>query len=172
MTLSLVVLALVTLQRLGELILANRNTRRLRARGGVESGAGHYPFIVLLHGAWLAGLWILAWNRPIHPLFLAAFIALQVGRVWVIATLGERWTTRVITLPGAPLIRVGPYRFTSHPNYLVVAGEIAILPLAFGLWGYAALFSALNAIRMWVRLRSESQALASATGAPTERLTN
>lgn len=160
MTLTVLVLALVTAQRLGELVLAGRNTRRLRQQGAVETGAGHYPFIVVLHAGWLLGLWALAWERPVDLTLLAVFAALQAARVWVIASLGPRWTTRIITLPGAPLVRKGPYRFLSHPNYVVVAAEIAVLPLAFGLWGYAIVFTGLNAAMMWVRIRSESRALA------------
>ena len=165
MTLSVVVLALITAQRIGELFLAERNTRRLRAQGAVETGANHYIFIVLLHGAWLLGLWVLAWGRPISLPLLGVFVLLQAARVWVIATLGPRWTTRIITLPGAPLVSTGPYRFVSHPNYVVVALEIAILPLAFGLWGYAILFTLLNAVMMWVRIRSEASALSAAANA-------
>ncbi|RYG88977.1 MAG: hypothetical protein EON59_02635 [Alphaproteobacteria bacterium] len=160
MMLSIVVLGLVTAQRVGELFLAEHNTRRLRAKGAVETGASHYIFIVLLHGAWLLGLWVLAWNRPIHLPLLAVFVLLQAARVWVIATLGRRWTTRIITLPGAPLVTSGPYRFISHPNYVVVALEIAVLPLAFGMVVYALIFTVLNAAMMWVRIRSEAGALA------------
>ena len=165
MTLSIVVLALITAQRIGELFLAEHNTRRLRAQGAVETGANHYVFIVVLHGAWLIGLWVLAWDRPISLPLLGVFVLLQAARVWVIATLGPRWTTRIITLPGAPLVSKGPYRFVSHPNYVVVALEIAVLPLAFGLWGYAILFTVLNAAMMWVRIRSEAGALNAATAA-------
>jgi len=159
MILSVVVLGLVTVQRLGELLLANRNTRRLLAQGAVETGARHYPFIVLLHGAWLAGLWGLAWDRPVNLIWLAIFVVLQAARAWVIATLGRRWTTRIITLPGAPLVRTGPYRLVSHPNYVVVAAEIAVLPLAFGLTAYAVAFSVLNAAVLRVRIRAEGKAL-------------
>lgn len=163
MTLSIIVLGLVTIQRLGELVLANHNTRRLMARGAVETGAGHYPLMIVLHGSWLAGLWLLAWNRPTNLPLLVIFIALQLARVWVIATLGDRWTTRIITLPGADLVRRGPYRWVSHPNYVVVAAEIAVLPLVFGLVGFAVLFSAFNAAVLWIRIRSEGRALASAS---------
>lgn len=159
MTLSIVVLALVTLQRLGELWLANRNTRALLARGGVETGAKHYPLIVGLHALWLAGLWALGWNRPIDLFGLAVFVALQLLRVWVIASLGSRWTTRIISLPGEALVQRGPYRFLRHPNYVVVVGEIAALPLAFGLPSYALIFSALNALVLWVRIRAEDRTL-------------
>lgn len=159
MILSAVILGLVTLQRLGELVLARRNTRRLLARGAVEIGAGHYPAIVALHAAWLAGLWLLAWNRPADLFWLAVFIVLQGLRIWVLATLGDRWTTRIIVLPGAPLVKKGPYRFASHPNYMVVAAEIAVLPLVFGLWTYAVVFFALNAAVLWVRIGAEARAL-------------
>lgn len=163
MMLSIIVLALVTAQRVGELFLAEHNTRRLRARGAIETGADHYIFIVLLHGAWLLGLWVLAWARPLNPPLLVVFVLLQAARIWVIATLGPRWTTRIITLPGLPLVAKGPYRFVSHPNYVVVALEIAVLPLAFGLTHYAIVFTLLNAVMMWVRIRSEAGALSAAT---------
>lgn len=159
---SIAVLALVTLQRLGELVLANRNTGRLRAMGAIEVDAGHYPVIVTLHGAWLLGLWILAWDRPIDVRWLLVFLALQLCRVWVIASLGRRWTTRIILLPGEPLVRRGPYRFLSHPNYLVVVGEIAVLPIAFHLWWFAALLTVMNASVLYVRIRSEAAALKTA----------
>jgi len=156
---ALVILGLVTLERLGELVVAQRNTRRLLAIGGVESGAEHYPVIVGLHAAWLAGLWAIAWREPIQPLWLVAFLGLQGLRAWTLATLGGRWTTRIITVPGETLVRRGPYRILPHPNYLVVAAEIAILPLVFGLWAYALVFSLLNASILWIRIRAETRAL-------------
>lgn len=159
MSWSVVVLALVTLQRLGELVLARRNTRRLLAQGAREVAPEHYPLLVAMHAAWLAGLWWLAWDRPIQWPWLIVFLVLQGLRVWVLATLGCRWTTRIIVLPGAPLVARGPYRFLSHPNYAVVIGEIAALPLAFGLWAYAAAFSLLNAVVLTVRIRAENAAL-------------
>ena len=165
MILSIAVLAFVTAQRLGELVLANRNTKRLLAQGGVERGAGHYPLIVGLHAAWLAGLWIMAWNRPVSMGWLAVFAVLQLGRLWVLATLGSRWTTRIITMPGAPLVRRGPYRFFPHPNYAVVAGEMFVLPMTFGLWAFALVFSVLNASVLVIRIRAENQALREASAA-------
>jgi methyltransferase len=159
MILSLAVLSFVTAQRLGELVLANRNTRRLLAQGGVERGAEHYPLIVGLHAAWLGGLWLLAWDRPVSLAWLALYAVLQAGRIWVLASLGSRWTTRIIAVPGETLVRKGPYRFIPHPNYAVVAGEILVLPLVFGLWAYALVFSALNATVLWIRIRAEGQAL-------------
>ncbi|HZZ32333.1 MAG TPA: isoprenylcysteine carboxylmethyltransferase family protein [Phenylobacterium sp.] len=159
MIVSVVILALVTAQRLGELVVARRNTARLVAAGGVERGAEHYPLIVALHAAWLAGLWWLAWDSPANPAWLGAYVVLEGLRVWVLASLGARWTTRIIVVPGETLVRKGPYRFLSHPNYLVVAGEIAVLPLVFGLTSYAVVFSVLNAAMLWLRIRAESAAL-------------
>jgi methyltransferase len=157
---ALPVLGFVTLQRLVELWWSARNEKRLRARGAHEAGAGHYPFMLALHALWLAGLWIWAWPRPANWWLVAAYAALQIARVWVIATLGERWTTRIIVLPGAPRVAAGPYRFLKHPNYLVVALEIALLPLAFGLLIYAAIFSLANAALLMWRIRAEDRALA------------
>jgi methyltransferase len=154
------VLALVTLQRLGELLLAERNTRRLLAKGAHEVARGHYPYMVAVHAGWLAALWLLGPGPPVHVIPLIVYAALQVVRVWVIATLGERWTTRIIVLPGEPLVRHGPYRWLDHPNYLIVIAEIAVLPLVFGLPVVAGFFSVLNAIVLWVRLREENEALA------------
>jgi methyltransferase len=159
--LSITVLTLVTLQRLMELVLARRNTRIQIALGGVEVGAGHYPLIVALHTAWLAGLWVLAWDRPINLLMLGVFVVLQGLRIWVLASLGERWTTRIIVVPGMPLVRKGPYRFLRHPNYTIVAAEILVLPLAFGLAAFAILFSILNAVVLAIRISTENRALRS-----------
>ena len=155
------VLAVVTLQRLGELLLAERNTRRLLAKGAHEAGRGHYHFMVAVHAGWLIVLWLLGPGPPIEIVPLIVYVILQVARVWVIATLGERWTTRIIILPGQPLVRHGPYRWLDHPNYLIVVAEIAVLPLVFGLPVVAAFFSVLNAIVLWVRIREENRALAS-----------
>jgi methyltransferase len=159
LTLNVIILALVTLQRLGELWLSNRNTQRLLARGGHEVGASHYPLIVAVHVLWLATLWWLAPARPIYGFWLAVFVLLQLARVWVLATLGPRWTTRIIILRGASLVRAGPYRFINHPNYAVVIGEIASLPLAFGLWWLALIFTLLNGAVLAIRIREENRAL-------------
>jgi methyltransferase len=159
MTLSVALLALVTLQRAAELVLARRNTQRLLARGAIECAPFHYRFIVLLHAAWLGGLWLWGAGQPIEAGWAVFYIALQVARFWTIRTLGERWTTRIIVLPGAPLIRSGPFRFVDHPNYMIVAAEIAVLPLALGMAGYAAIFSFLNAILLTIRIRAENRAL-------------
>jgi methyltransferase len=165
MTGATILLALVTMERLGELWLAARNTAWLRAHGGREVAAGHYPAIVALHGAWLAGLWWLGRTRAVDPGWLAVFLALQGARAWVLLTLGRRWTTRIIVLPGAPLVTTGPYRLLAHPNYAVVIGEIAALPLCLGLPWYAAAFSLANAALLVIRIRAENTALMASRGA-------
>jgi methyltransferase len=157
--LNIVILALVTLQRLGELWLSNRNTRRLLAQGAREFGREHYPLIVLVHALWLIALWWLAPNRPVDGFWLALFVLLEIVRIWVLASLGSRWTTRIIVLADAPLVRRGPYRFISHPNYAIVIGEIAVLPLVFGLWQVALVFTLLNAAILTIRIREENRAL-------------
>jgi len=154
------IIFLVVLQRLGELLLANRNTRRLKAQGAVEIGASHYPLIVLLHTAWLlAVLWLLPVPLEISWPWLAIFVLLQAARIWVISSLGPYWTTRIISVPGAPLVRRGPYRFVRHPNYLVVAGEILALPLAFHEIPVAIFFSLANAAILFWRIREEEAGL-------------
>ena len=159
------VIFLVVMQRIGELVLANRNTQRLKAQGAVEFGSGHYPLIVFLHGAWLlAVLWLLPADLSISWPWLGGFLLLEAARVWVIASLGSFWTTRIVSLPGAPLIEHGPYRFMRHPNYLVVAGEILALPMAFGEWRVAAVFSVANALVLFWRIRVEERALAARRG--------
>jgi methyltransferase len=158
---SIAILGFVTLQRVIELPLARRNTAALLAKGGYEVGGGHYSLIVALHAGWLASLWWLAPGRAIHVPFLALFVLLEIGRVWVLRTLGPRWTTRIIVVPGETLVARGPYRFLNHPNYLVVIGEIAVLPLVFGLVEVALIFTILNAIALTIRIRAENAALRS-----------
>jgi methyltransferase len=168
-SLAWLVLALVTLQRGAELVLARRNTRALLARGGMEWAPGHYSMIVLVHAAWLAGLWVFGWAATLNLGWLALFVVLQALRVWIIVTLGARWTTRIIILPGVEPVRRGPYRFISHPNYVVVVAEIAVLPLAFGLPWFAALFTLLNAVVLTIRIRAENRALSHAAAASSSR---
>ena len=154
-------LAYVVCQRLAELAWSRRNTRRLLAEGGVERGAGHYPLFVLLHLGWLAAMaFLIAPDAPADWPLLALFAWLQVLRLWVLASLGRYWTTRVITVPGAPLVRRGPYRLMRHPNYAIVVAELALLPLAFGAWEIALVFTALNLGLLRHRLRVEEAALA------------
>ena len=161
MSLGVLILALVTLERLAELPWAAANTKRLLANGGREVASGHYPAIVAVHAAWLAALWWLAPGRPVSMPLLALFGLVELGRLWVLASLGRRWTTRIIVVPGETLVSGGPYRFLAHPNYVVVALEIALLPLLFGLWQVALVFSLLNFIVLWVRIGAVAQALES-----------
>lgn len=163
MNLASVILAFVTFQRLGELALSHHNTRKLLARGAIEVGRSHYPLIVSVHAAWLIALWIWGRDESVNLFALALFVVLQGLRVWIIATLGGRWTTRIIVLPGEPLVASGPYRYLSHPNYAVVAAEIAILPLALHLPLLALIFTALNAAVLVMRLRVETRALSVST---------
>ncbi|ERF84464.1 hypothetical protein JQ559_27555 [Bradyrhizobium viridifuturi] len=159
MNLASVILALVTLQRFGELVLSRRNTERLLTRGAIEVGAAHYPLIVLLHAGWLTALWIWGRNQDVNLAALAAFVALQGLRLWILAALGPRWTTRIIVLPGTPLVASGPYRYFPHPNYAVVVAEIALLPLALHLSVLALIFTVLNLTVLAIRIRAESRAL-------------
>ena len=156
---NITILSLVTLQRLVELYIARRNTTRLLANGGFEVGSNHYPFVVVLHAIWLAGLWYLVLKLEVSWPWIFAYLVLEAARGWIIAALGSRWTTRIIIVPGEALVAEGPYRFFRHPNYMVVAGEIFILPMAFGLWWYAILFAVLNAAMLYWRIKAEDEAL-------------
>jgi methyltransferase len=154
------ILGIVTLQRAAELVVARYNTRKLLARGAVEVAPRHYSFVVAVHAAWLISLWVLGRDQPVNVVALLCYLVLQGVRFWVMWTLGARWTTRIIVLPGQPLVSAGPYRFLSHPNYAVVAGEIALLPLALGLPLLAAVFTILNAAVIAIRVDAENRALA------------
>jgi methyltransferase len=158
---AIIILAYVTIERLTELWFSGRNTKRLLARGAREHAAGHYPLIVAVHALWILTLWLLAYDRAPDAFWLALYIILQFARFWVLATLGPRWTTRIIVLPGEDLVKEGPYRFLNHPNYWIVAGEIAVLPLVFGLPWVALIFTILNAAVLIVRVREENRALRS-----------
>jgi methyltransferase len=157
-----ILILLVTAQRAAELVLSRHNTRRLKQRGAIEISPRHYPLMVAVHASWLILLFILGRDRPLNVLALAAYLALQGLRFWVMRTMGARWTTRIIVLPGAPLVSAGPYRYLSHPNYAVVAGEIAMLPLVLGLPWLAIVFTILNAAVLFIRIRAENRALQSA----------
>jgi methyltransferase len=156
---------LVAAQRLFELRLSRRNERRARARGAVERGAGHYPWMVALHVLWLLSTLLEGLLRgPVFPVYwpvpLALFLLVQPLRYWAIFSLGERWNTRILVVPGERLVRRGPYRYLSHPNYVVVTAEVLTFPLIFGAWITALVFSALNAALLYVRIREENRALA------------
>jgi methyltransferase len=156
------ILAAVTLQRASELVVSHYNTQRLMARGAVEVASGHYPLIVAVHAAWLISLWVFGRQQPVNMVFLAGYLVLQGLRFWMLWTLGARWTTRIIVLPGQPLVSAGPYRFLPHPNYAVVTGEIAVLPLTLGLPLLAGVFTVLNAAVLAIRISAENRALAAA----------
>ncbi len=160
MTILYATLAVVVLQRLLELAWAGRNTARLRRRGGVEIDAAGYPLFILLHAGWIASLALFVPGSalPQWPL-LGLFAFLQSIRIWVILSLGTYWTTRIVTLPGVPLVRTGPFRWLRHPNYMLVGAEIVLLPLAFGAVAIAAVFSALNLLLTARRIRIEDRAL-------------
>ncbi len=159
MTAAALLLGAVTAERIAELCLAHRNTAILMAKGAHEFAPRHYPAIVLMHVLWLASLWVFGATHLIDPIWLVIFLSLQGLRIWTLVTLGPRWTTRIIILPGAALISNGPYRIFSHPNYLVVVGEIATLPLCLGLPWLALVFSGANAILLSIRVRAENAAM-------------
>ena len=148
----------VIVQRLAELWLARRNTRALLARGGREVGAGHYPLIVLLHTAWIVSLVVFGWQAAVALPWLAAYVVLQGFRVWILSSLGARWTTRIIIID-EPLVRRGPYRFLPHPNYLLVVAELIVVPMALGLPIVALVFTLLNAAVLSIRISAENAAL-------------
>jgi methyltransferase len=165
--LAYAVLALVALQRLSELPLAARNTKALLAQGAMETGAAHYPLIIALHVLWLVSIVIfLPHPTPIYWPLLVVFALFQLLRLWVIRTLGVYWTTRIISLPGAPLVTTGPYRYLRHPNYLAVAGEILFLPFAFGEWAVGIVFFIANAVIIGWRIHAEDTALAARRPGP------
>jgi len=158
---ALIVFAYVIIQRLAELVYANANTRRLLAEGGREHGARHYPLFIVLHSGWLAAIALFAapTSAP-DKLLLGIFIASQAFRFWTLASIGRWWTTRIISAPHFPRVRRGPYRFIRHPNYALVVLEIAVLPLLLGAPAMAIIFSILNAVLLWWRIRIENDVLA------------
>jgi methyltransferase len=163
--LYLALVLVVVAQRLLELRVARVNARRARAAGAIEVGSGHYPLMVALHTAFLlAGpLEVVLLKRPLHPPLALAMLLLLVAsallRYWVMRTLGDRWTTRVLVFPGRSAVRSGPYRYLRHPNYLGVGIEIVALPMVHTAWLTAALFSLLNALLLQRRIRVEEEAL-------------
>ena len=159
MTSASIILLLVTLQRLSELVIARRNTKVLMDKGAVEHGAAHYPVMVLLHASWLAGLWWFGWNAVVIWPLMYFYIALQVFRIWILATLGSRWSTRILTVPNEKLVVRGPYRFVRHPHYVLVLLVVPLLPLALGLNGFALLYGLLNIAMLAWRIRVEETAL-------------
>ncbi|WP_102108876.1 isoprenylcysteine carboxyl methyltransferase family protein [Oceaniglobus roseus] len=159
MTAAWIFLAFLLLQRLSELAIARANTARLLARGATEHGTAHYPLIVALHTAWLLAIAVFGHDNPVSLPWLAAFALLQLFRLWILASLGRRWTTRIIVLD-EPLVARGPFRWIRHPNYTLVVAEIAVAPMVLGLWEVASVFSLLNAAVLAIRIRAEDAALA------------
>ncbi|MEM9279516.1 MAG: isoprenylcysteine carboxylmethyltransferase family protein [Pseudomonadota bacterium] len=157
--LTVMFLIFIVTQRLGELVIAKRNTAALMARGAEEHAAGHYPFMVLLHTCWLAALILGGYDKEVSLVWLGIFAVLQLFRVWILTTLGERWTTRIIVL-NEPLVLAGPFKYFRHPNYMLVVAEIFVAPMVLGLWDIAVIFSILNAAMLYVRIREEEKALA------------
>jgi methyltransferase len=167
--LLLVGVGLVAMQRLLELLYSRRNERKLRARGAVERGRGHYPVMVAVHTLWLVSTLVEGLQRGPDipawwPVPLAAFLLVQPLRYWAILSLGMNWNTRVLVIPGGKLVRRGPYRYLPHPNYVVVAVEVLTFPLIFGAWITAIVFSLLNATLLYVRIKTENQALKELAG--------
>jgi methyltransferase len=160
-----ILIAFISAQRLAELWWSKQNETRLLAAGGVEFGRWHFALLVALHAAWLLGMWLRGYDHPVITVYLAVFVTLQIVRLWVLVTLGRRWTVRIIVVPGEQPAARGPYRLLRHPNYAVVAGEIAVVPLALGLPTYALVFTLLNAAMLAIRIPEENAALAAATQA-------
>ena len=151
-------IGVLVVQRLSELLIARRNTARLMARGAREIGARHYPAMVALHASWLLAIALLGWGEPVLWPWLAPYVVLQGLRVWILTTLGSRWTTRIIVLD-EPLVARGPYRYVNHPNYWLVVAEIVVAPMVLGLWSVAIVWSVLNALMLWWRIGVENEAL-------------
>lgn len=158
-TAALIFLGFIIVQRLSELVIAKRNTANLLARGAYEVGATHYPVIVAMHSAWIACLLIFGYDKTVAFGWLAVFAVLQVFRIWILGSLGGRWTTRIIILE-EPLVVRGPFKYFSHPNYMLVVAEIIVAPMVLGLVWVAIVFTVLNAAVLWVRIGVEQKALA------------
>ena len=159
MTGAFLFLAFIVAQRFSELAIARRNTARLLARGATEYGASHYPLMVAMHTAWVLCLLVFGHANPVSLPWLAVFVVLQLFRVWILASLGDRWTTRIIVLR-EPLVARGPFRFISHPNYTLVVMEIFVAPMVLHLTWVAVVFTVLNALMLTLRIRVENAALA------------
>ncbi len=152
-------LGFIIVQRLSELVIAKRNTANLLAKGAYEVGATHYPVMVAMHSAWIACLLIFGYDETVALGWLTMFAVLQVFRIWILGSLGGRWTTRIIILE-EPLVVRGPFKYLSHPNYTLVVAEIIVAPMVLGLVWVAVVFTVLNAAMLWVRIGVEHKALA------------
>jgi methyltransferase len=163
-----IIIAIVIIQRLVELIIANRNEKWMRSQGAFEAGAVHYPIMVTMHIAFFISLLVEVFvtNKPLSPLWiplLSLFLIAQIARVWCLASLGTFWNTKIIILPGADVVKKGPYKFIRHPNYVIVATELLVLPLIFSAYFTAIVFSFLNIWMLSVRIPVEEKALKEVT---------
>ncbi|MGM9967571.1 MULTISPECIES: isoprenylcysteine carboxyl methyltransferase family protein [unclassified Rummeliibacillus] len=164
--LFVIVFTLICIQRLVELRIAKRNEQYMKQRGAIEFGQSHYPFIVALHILFLCSLLLeyLVKSPSLNVLWvllLTLFFLLQISRIWVIKSLGHFWNTKIIVLPNANLVKKGPYKWISHPNYVIVALEILVIPLIFQAYFTAVIFTILNMVMMLVRIPAEEAALKS-----------
>jgi methyltransferase len=161
----LVLVGLIIFQRLLELRLAKRNLEWALEQGGKEHSPEHYPIMVAIHAGWFVSTLIEGWARgaqvsSLWPLWLTLLLIAQVARYWIISSLGKYWNTRIVIVPNAQLVRSGPYKFLKHPNYVIVALEIFVVPMIFGAWVTAVVFSALNAwLLLSIRIPAEERAL-------------
>ena len=166
MTAYILLIVAVALERLAELIISRRNLAWARSHGGYESGFGHYPFMVVLHTGLLVACLVEAAQRPFIPALgwsmFAVVVLAQALRWWCITTLGHRWNTRIVVIPGLPLVGSGPYRWLRHPNYVAVVAEGIDLPLVHTSWVTAVVFTVLNAALLRVRISAENAAMAQA----------
>jgi methyltransferase len=167
-TVFLALFSLIILQRLMELRIAKRNETWMKAQGAIEFGSRHYRYLVLMHLCFFISLLTekIALNKgmsPLWPVIFGIFLLAQTVRVWALLSLGRFWNTKIIVLPNAEVVLNGPYRYIKHPNYLVVAVELAVIPLLFGAYLTAIIFSIVNAIMMFIRIPEEEYALQNLT---------
>lgn len=155
---AILFLVFIIVQRLSELAISKANTKRLLERGAYEVGANHYPAMVAIHSAWIVCLVLFGYAQTVSPFWLILFAILQAFRVWILTSLGSRWTTRIIILE-EPLVTRGPFKFIRHPNYALVVAEIIVAPMVLGLWWVAVVFTILNAAMLYVRINAEEKAL-------------
>jgi methyltransferase len=147
--------------RIGELIISRRNEKWLLENGAVEYGHGHYPFIVALHTLFIVSMLIEYYLKPVNLnwVYLLAFIALILSKIWIITSLGVFWNTKIYRIAGYSLIKKGPYKYVKHPNYIIVVLEIFVIPMTFGLYYTAIIFTLLNFIMLSIRIKVENKAL-------------
>lgn len=159
MTATFLFIAFLIAQRLSELVIARKNTVCLLARGAKEFAPEHYPLIVAVHSLWIVAIAVLGWDQALNFSWLVVYLVLQGFRIWILSSLGARWTTRIIIL-NEPLVARGPYKYIKHPNYVLVVAEIIAAPMVLGLFSVAIVFSLLNAIVLYIRIKAENKALA------------